>query len=46
MYIFKIFILVIILSIVSISNAQIDFESGYYIDNSDNKIEGFIQNID
>ncbi|MFT5891596.1 MAG: hypothetical protein ACI9Y7_001701 [Dokdonia sp.] len=43
---FKFFLLLITLSTISISNAQIDFEPAYYINNSNTKIEGFIQNIE
>jgi hypothetical protein len=46
MNIFKLFLLCIALSTISTSNAQIDFESGYYIDNSNTKIEGLIQNVE
>lgn len=42
----KQFLFLIIFSITSISNAQINFEAGYYINNSNTKIEGFIENIE
>ena len=42
----KQFLFLIIFSITSISNAQINFEAGYYINDSNTKIEGFIQNIE
>jgi len=38
------FILIVFLSIVSYS--QISFEKGYYIDNSDNKVDCLIRNLD
>ncbi len=44
--ILKLFLLTFFLAITSISNAQINFERAYYIDNSNTKIEGFIQNIE
>lgn len=37
---------IVTLLFVTIANAQITFEKGYYIDNSNEKIEGFIKNID
>ncbi len=37
---------IVALLCITITNAQITFEKGYYINNSDEKVEGFIKNID